>query len=289
MARHYVLFDVNYLCWRALYSTGQLTHMGDATGVIYGVLRDIQSARDRFPNSRFVFAFDHGKGLREQLYPNYKSTRRTRRLEEEEAEKYESLQLQVRGLKLNYLGEAGFSNIIFQGGYEADDLIASICLNCLKKDDKATIYSEDKDLYQLLSEQVDIYKPRSGVTYSAKNFRNEYRIPPHRWAKVKAIAGCKSDDIDGVEGVGEGTALKYVRDELAPTHKKYLAIKAAKKMWIKNLVLVKLPFQGCKIPNLGPDSCTPDKWEALMDKFGITTLGGGLPGGIDKPKPLLKV
>lgn len=289
--RSYVLFDVNYLGYRALYSTGTLSYHDDPTGVLYGVFREIQAAKQKFPTSRFVFCFDHGKGIREQMYSGYKETRRKKKLTDEEIHSLNGMQEQIRGLKLTYLDRAGFSNVLFHGGYEADDLIASVCLNCLREQDTAVIYSDDKDLYQLLTPNVSIYKPRTQVMYGYNQFRKEYRIKPSDWAAVKAIAGCVSDDVHGVEGVGEITALKYVRKELEITNKKFRDIESGRKLWKKNLPIVKLPLAGCKIPTLAKDTWTREKWEDLLGGFGMVSLlgSGGLPGGMDKPKPLLKV
>ena len=293
MFRSYVIFDVNYLAWRAFYSTGQLSNAGDATGVIFGVLRELQVAKERFAGHRFVFCFDHARGLRELVMPGYKATRRAKRVSEEEAAALDGLRQQVTSLKFKYLERLGYNNVFFQSGYEADDYIAAVCQTCVKETDKAVIYSDDKDLYQLLRPNVSMWKPRTGVLYTMKQFVKDYGIQPQNWARVKAIAGCSSDDVPGVPGVGEKTAVDYLNGNLKTTTKKYLDIVKSKAVWRKNIPIVRLPLTidgavQLKPPAIVKDDATPQKWDAVAESLGMSTLAGGMPGGIDR-KPLLKV
>jgi DNA polymerase I len=288
---NFILMDVNYLAWRAHYSTGQLAYMGDTTGVIFGVLKEIQQARERFPDHKFVFCFDHGKGIREEMLPCYKETRRKKKLDDEEVEIWVSFKSQVKKLKTKILGQLGFANVFYQEGYEADDIIAKFCITAqqtLPDKHDIIIYSDDQDLYQLLTPSVTIYKPRTKVSYSFRNFKKMYKIKPKQWAKVKAIAGCKSDDVPGVEGVGETTAIKYLRGELTPGSRLRVRIEEQEEMWRANLPIVRLPLEGCKAPVMSRDTYTDQKWNEVIEEYAMNTLRG-MPGGIDKPKPLLKV
>ena len=285
--KKFILFDVNYLAYRAHYSTGQLSYNDAGSGVLFGVFKEIAAARSKFPDGRFVFCFDHGKGLRESLYPGYKQTRRNRRATEEEAAGLDSMRQQLNSLKTKLLDKMGYHNTFFQTGYEADDIIASFCKSSLQPQNQAIIYSDDKDLYQLLAPNVCLYKPRTGVTYFETDFDKEFGIEPKRWATVKAIAGCSSDDVVGVPGVGEATAAKYLLGALKKDSKKYKDIVAMKDQWKKNLPIVRLPLEGTKIPTLTKDSYDEKKWEEVVGAYGMATLTEARPVAITR-KPLLK-
>ena len=95
---HWIVIDATYLAHRAYHSKPYLSHEGGPTGVIFGVLKDIQLFRRQFATDRLVFCFDHGKGLREIKVPYYKSTRRKQAGEPEYEKKQEILDL-VEGLR----------------------------------------------------------------------------------------------------------------------------------------------------------------------------------------------
>src|SRR6185503_9457013 len=159
-----------------------------------------------------VPCFDHGKGLREIKYPWYKETRRKKKLTDEQQSQYEAMRNQVKMLRTDIFPRLGLSNILWQDGYEADDLIASCCHN-LPDGDQVVIVSGDRDMYQLLSPDVKVYHPIGGSLVTKKSFRKGYGIGPGLWAKTKAIAGDKTDDISGVPRVGITTAIKWIRGE----------------------------------------------------------------------------
>jgi 5'-3' exonuclease len=86
------------------------------------------------------------------------------------------------------------------------------------------IVSGDADLYQLLRyERVIMFIPRSNALYTSSDFEEEYGIKPSRWSRVKAMAGCSSDDIPPViPRVGEKTVIKFLTDRLTPARSKAL-------------------------------------------------------------------
>lgn len=276
----WILLDVSYLCYRAFFTTGRLEWGGDPTGVIYGFLRDLSTFKAQFMGygePRLVFCFDHGKLLREELCPGYKESRR-RNVDDEQAVAIEGMRNQVEKLKWTYLEQLGYSNIFFQKGYEADDIIASLVKFTIPKGDTTVIVSADKDLYQLLSKRVMMFNPAKQELVTAKYFRQKYGIGPEHWADVKALAGCHSDCIPGIVGVGEKTAIKYIRGELKPTSAAYKRIESAvdtesaTRALATNYVLVRLPFDKCKVFQLSKDNPTENSWRDLTEKLGMTTL-----------------
>ena len=270
----WLLIDVSYLAWRALHSTGHLSHGDLPTGVTFGLLKCFADLRTRFPTAHMVFCFDHGKGLREQKYPWYKETRRKKVLTEEEEEKIVGMKKQINKLRTDYLKEVGFSNVFYQEGYEADDIIAQVVhhLECDRPDDVAYIVSADKDLYQLLRKRVQMYDPKTRKGYTRKMLKADYGVSPSQWVYVKAIAGCLTDDVPGVDGVGEKTACKYLRKELKPGSVAYNNILDQAETWMDNLELVRLPFPGVKQFFPKPDKVDPKALRRITDSLGMFSL-----------------
>lgn len=272
MNRTWLFLDVNSLAHRAMHSTGELQYGEEATGVLFGVLRTVFELQDRFKAFSTVAAFDHGKGLREIRYPWYKETRRKRKLTDDEQETYEAMRHQVKRLRTDTFPRLGLSNILWQDGYEADDLIAAAC-HALPEEDSAVVVSGDKDMYQLLAHNVTVYHPTPQKLVTKKAFRREWGVGPNKWVEVKAIAGCGTDDIPGVDGVGEKTAAKFLRGEklnkgIEPAIKRHLRSPEYK----RNVDLIMLPYPGTKEVKLKSDNLDLEAKREILSDLGIRSL-----------------
>ena len=138
---------------------GSLSYGGNATGVVYGFLKDIITLKKRFETNYIVFCWDYGKGIRKLISSDYKSNRH----KDKEDDDFEiSFKKQVTLLRTEYLKQIGFRNIFYQDGYESDDIIASVCRN-LPDGDKGIIVSADHDLYQLLTANISMYNPQKKI------------------------------------------------------------------------------------------------------------------------------
>lgn len=262
------LIDVSALAYRSFYSMRDLEADGVPTAVIYGVLREIITLRDLFGAGEFVFAFDRGGLLRKKIYPEYKAKRR----EDEDADKREARMRvfdAIKHLRTDVLPELGYVNLIGVRGYEADDVIAAVCQQYPKR--SKVIVSADQDLYQLLSDNTKMYSPASKKVMTRNSFEKKYGIDPALWAHVKAIAGCSSDNIEGVAGVGEITAIKFLTGSLVKG-KKYDAIVLGQETVSRNLSLVRLPFDGFPDIKLRKSTVTKKAWRSVLRKYKITTL-----------------
>lgn len=274
MLNVWVLVDTTYLCHRARHTTGGdggLEYDGRPTGIAFGVLRTINDLMDTYSPHRMVLAFDHqDKGLREQILPTYKSSRASRKQEltEEERAERQSFYEQVNRLQNDILPKMGYNNVLSVSGYEADDIIAALAEK-VPNADKGVIVSGDKDLYQCLQPHICMYHPITKVTVTSASFRKEYGIDPVQWAGVKALAGCSTDDVVGIRGVGDKTAARWFSGDLKVDSKKYKAISENLDVHNRNLPIVKLPFPGLKLPKIVADNVTEASKAAVERELGI--------------------
>lgn len=269
----WLIIDGNYLAYRAFYSTpSHLSWNDKPTATLYGFFRDLFILLDDFKPSRVSLCFDHGRSKRYDLCPSYKSARR-KNLAEDEIISIDAMKVQVEILKTELLRQIGFSNVHYQFGYEADDVIASLAHFSVPHGVEGLIISGDQDLYQLLRPGIKIYNPITKVVTTDRSFRFLYGIEPNQWIWVKAIAGCRSDSVPGVKGVGEKTALKYLRDELGGA--KLRSIEDSVELWRDNVPLIRLPMAGTWRFAFLEDSVNLNQdWDSVMKSLGIKSLEG---------------
>lgn len=270
MVRTWLVVDVNNLAYRAFHAFGGLEHKGNPTAVYYNVLGTILQLQGRFNTNQCVLCFDSRSSHRKKKRPDYKRSRQEKT--PEEMERLWELYQQIDGMRRKYFKQIGFRNVFCRKGFEADDLIASVCQNLPGKD-RAVIVSTDADLFQLLSKRVEMYDPRKQFLWTRKIFRQQYGLRnPEDWAIVKALAGCPSDGVKGIRGVGEKTAIKFLNMTLSHTSKAYGRIVSTRGLRIRarNTPLVKLPYEGTKVFKLKIDG-THD-WQPTLKELGIKTL-----------------
>lgn len=235
-----LIIDSNYICYRAAFAMVGLSHRDQATGVIFGFFQELLRLATRFDTNKFIFCFDSKTSIRKKAYPGYK-----KRGEDKSPEIGKALRVgfpQFDILRETALSEFGFKNIFMQEGLEADDLIADIVMRKYAWKDKPIVVSSDEDLYQLLA-YCDMYKVQTKQLYTQNDLWEEYCVTPIKWPFVKALAGCTSDTVGGIEGIGPHTAIKYLNGYLK-NGKKYEAIMQYKDEIMKrNLPLVRLPHK----------------------------------------------
>ena len=204
-----VLIDGNNLVFRSYYATAYTGNImknsqGFPTNALYGFVNMINKIILEESPEYVVVAFDIGKNFRKEKYDFYKEGR---------SETPDELKLQMPvareildGMGIKYLELAP---------YEADDIIGSVAKEAEKNDDYySLIVSSDKDLLQLISFETEIklLKQTGFVRYNEEEFKKEWGIDPIRIIDLKALMGDSSDNIPGVKGVGEKTALKLLQD-----------------------------------------------------------------------------
>lgn len=267
----WLVLDCSYLCHRAFHTTGHLSFEDAKTGVVFGFLRDVSSFCEYHNTNNVAFCFDSKESKRRDIYPPYKQARRQKheQMGEEEIAIWREVRRQIRNLRVSHLPGIGFRNIFTQRGYEADDLIASFCAETLKPPAEAVIIASDHDLYQLLSPTVSMWDPTKKKFFTYRDFVVKFGIQPSQWADVKAYAGCSSDGVQGIAGVGEKTAVSYLLGQLKTTSVAYRKIREGVALHTRNLPLVRLPFEGVNPLLPVDDEVTPDKWQDVCADLGI--------------------
>jgi len=261
-----LIVDANYVCSRAYFATGSLQFEGKGTGMALGAIQTVEICEELFATDLTVLAFDYGRNVRREVYPEYKANRRAG-TDEEKATKEEYLR-QIKKMP-KVFRRMGYRNILSQWGYEADDIIASVVLS-MGKEDWAVIVSADQDLWQLIRVNVICYDPRAKRKMSVKTFTDEWGVPPELWPHVKSLAGDPGDNLEGLRGIGLKTAAKYFGAPGKVTDKARAVIEAGISVHNRNLGLIRLPFPGTEDFELVPDEVTAERREFVFEKLGAS-------------------
>ncbi len=204
MARMMIL-DGNSLINRAFYALPPLTSAeGLPTNAVHGFLTMLFRLQKEQKPDYWVVAFDKTKAtVRIEQYAEYKAQRK---------ETPETLRPQFSYLK--EILEVLKVPILEIDGYEADDIIATVNVEAVKKGMEVSIYTGDRDALQLISPQTKIYLTKKGISevecYDEEKLFEKYQLRPEQIVDLKALMGDSSDNIPGVPGVGEKTALKLL-------------------------------------------------------------------------------
>ena len=204
-----VLVDGNNLLFRSYYATaynGNLMKNSKnfPTNALFGFVNMINKIVSEENPVYMIVAFDKGKTFRHEKYDFYKGGR---------AETPDELKQQFPVAK-ELLTKMGIKYYEIDN-YEADDIIGTFSEYCNKDSNyRGLIVSSDKDLLQLITEEVDIklLKSKDYIYYTKQSFIDDYKINPINVIDLKALMGDPSDNIPGVKGIGEKTALKLLEE-----------------------------------------------------------------------------
>ena len=202
-----ILVDGNNLLFRSFYATAyqgviMKNSKGFPTNALYGFINMMNKiVKEEQPNYILV-AFDKGKTFRHDKYEVYKAGR---------AEVPDELKQQFPKAKevLNAMGIKYFEI----DNYEADDIIGTLAKKVEEQDDFiGTIISSDKDLLQLISDEVvvKLLKQNDHIMMTKEEFKKTYQTDPIHMIDLKALMGDSSDNIPGVKGIGEKTAISLL-------------------------------------------------------------------------------
>ncbi len=265
MKKRLFVIDGHALCYRAYYAfinNPLKNSKGQNTSAIFGFARMLfKLINDQKPDY-LITAFDPPKkSFRFRLYPEYKAKRQ---------KMPEDLRPQIEEIK-HMLSVLGISKVEHDD-YEADDVLGTIAAKYASGDLEVVLVTGDKDAYQLVSDNVKIYAGRKGITdfelMDRAKIIEKIGLGPEKVIDYMALMGDTSDNIPGVGGVGEKTALKLVSeyktldnlyehlDDIKGKVKEYLSEKKDMAYLSKDLVTIrtnvpiKIYLENAIIPDL---------------------------------------
>jgi DNA polymerase-1 len=197
------LIDGQSYIYRAFYAVRELSNSkGFPTNAIFGFVNMLQRVREEYVPSHLAVIFDApGKNFRHDLFPTYK----VRRLAMPEALRPQISRIKdvVRAYRIPALELEG---------YEADDIIATLATRWEQQGAEVVIVSGDKDLMQLVSAHVTMLDTMKGEHVGVEQVQAKFGVEPARVVEVQGLMGDSTDDIPGVPGVGEKTAIKLINE-----------------------------------------------------------------------------
>ena len=204
-----VLIDGNNLIFRSYYATAysgviMRNSKGFPTNALYGFINMMNKIIREDKPEYILVAFDKGKTFRHSEYDEYKAGR---------SDTPDELKQQFPVAKdvLNAMGIKYFEI----DNYEADDIIGTLSsMAHIDPDFDCEIVSSDKDLLQLIEDDVVVRSPKNNdyIIYDRNTFKDIYEVEPIRMIDLKALMGDTSDNIPGVAGIGEKTAIRLIKE-----------------------------------------------------------------------------
>ncbi len=199
-----ILVDGSSYLYRAFFASQQAdlrTRDGLPSGAIRVVTSMLRSLIKQYPESRIAVIFDaKGKTFRDEIYPEYKSHR---------PPMPDDLRVQIEPIH-NIIRAMGLP-LIVEEGVEADDVIGTMARLASAQQCETLISTGDKDMAQLVDEHVALINTMTNTYMDAEGVKEKYGIHPHLVIDFLALMGDKVDNIPGVPGVGEKTALALLQ------------------------------------------------------------------------------
>jgi 5'-3' exonuclease len=174
-------------------------------------------------------------------------------------------------LRDEYLPTIGFKNIFYQDGYEADDMIAMASKAMAPDLEEAIIITADQDLWQCIRRNVQWFDPKQKKRMNYAKFTQIFKMKPRDWAKVLAIAGCTTDNVEGIRNIGKITAIAYLTKHAGPKARKIIK-QSWKSVVLRNRPLVQLPFKGTKTVRFKEDKIKQKGWNTVTKKLGMKSI-----------------
>ncbi|MBL4815172.1 MAG: DNA polymerase I, partial [Shewanella sp.] len=193
-----VLVDGSSYLYRAYYSPPHLTNSkGEATGAVYGVINMLRSLLRQYEPTQMAVIFDaKGKTFRNDMYADYKAQRPP--MPDDLRTQIEPLHRIIRAMGLP---------LVCISGVEADDVIGTISTQASKEGRAVLISTGDKDMAQLVDENVTLINTMTNTIMGPDEVTEKFGVGPELIIDLLALQGDKADNIPGLPGVGEKTAV----------------------------------------------------------------------------------
>ena len=197
------LIDGNSILYRSYYAIRNLsTSNGFPTNAIYGFLQTLRKIREEHQPAYLAVVFDaKGPTIRHATYQAYKANRKPMP---------EDLVVQLPVLKK--ILQAQQIKLLEVDQYEADDVLATLALRAAAQGLPAVIVTTDKDLLQMVNQQIAVYNPVKEKLYTPEEVKKEFGVLPEQVTGVLALQGDASDNIPGVPGIGAKTARRLIQE-----------------------------------------------------------------------------
>lgn len=206
MSKKVMLIDGSSLIFRAFFALPNLTNAdGVMTNGVYGFLTMYFRAVEEYKPDYILVAFDKKtKTFRHKEFKDYKANRD--KAPNELNYQFGILKDILDSLNVKYLDIDGF---------EADDIVGTYSKIAKDEGLETVIITGDKDYFQLVNDDVIVYLTRKGISQmeeiTEEKIKEDYGLSPKQLIDVKGLMGDKSDNIPGVDGIGEKTAIKYIK------------------------------------------------------------------------------
>ena len=250
------LIDGSSFLYRAYYGARKnfTTKDGLPTGATFIITRMLRNLLNANQHHKFVVVFDaHGPSFRQQMYPEYKATRPSMP---------DDLRVQIQVVHA-IVKAMGFP-LVAVPGVEADDVLGSYAKTAVAAGYEVIIATGDKDLAQLVSDadHVSLLDTMKDISYDEANVKDKFGVPPELIIDLLALKGDSADNIPGMKGVGEKTALAvlnqlggifYIKDHLdEATQLDFRGAKKFKENFLANWPMVELSYRlatiKCDVP-----------------------------------------
>lgn len=211
-----MLLDMSWLTWRGFYSLKSFETEELAEAMTVNILDQIHTVcSDRRVESNLLHLFyDSRKSFRKQDFPEYKAHRGPEP-SKEDLERIRIMRVTADKLRTLLFEPAGFPTYRHTG-LESDDLIAQSAWVCYTTGERAVMVTSDQDLYQSIFPGVPWWNPMKDEWVEFSEMPELKGVTTDQWRAVKTLAGCSSDGVPGIKGVGEATAIKYLTNTLSP-------------------------------------------------------------------------
>ena len=201
-----ILIDGHSIAFRAFFALGDLKTKKDfPTSVIHGFTMMLKKVVEDYNPDQLIIAWDVSRNtFRTKLYKDYKANR---------SSSPDSFKIQIPELKKIITG----FNIaqVSKENYEADDVLGTLAKKMSSKQNKVYILTGDRDSFQLIDKNINIIYTKKGISETEiideKTFKSKYGIEVHQYIEYLALKGDTSDNIPGVPGIGEKTAIELLK------------------------------------------------------------------------------
>ena len=205
MSKLLILIDGSALAYRSFFAfirNPLINSHGENTGAVFGFTNSLIKLLDEIKPDYIACVFDTpAPTFRHELYDEYKSTRA--KMPDELAESLSWIKDVIRCFNIP---------VIEMEGFEADDIIGTLAKKAAKKDIEVGMFTGDKDFYQLVDDKIKLLHPKTMEWFDSKHVEEKLGVPPERVIDLLALMGDTSDNVPGVRGVGEKTAVKLLNE-----------------------------------------------------------------------------